>query len=106
MTNLPEYLLRLPRTADEHAGFFPFMADKTGVAMPYARLEPKQVVGSNFKYQKVFGEDNFVAAGVVFIPPGGEKPAKPSKDNCYVSGSGAVDITLGRGRRYFVGSGL
>jgi centromere protein C len=35
-------------------------------------------------YQKVFGEDQFIAAGVVFIPVGGKKPGKHSKDNSYV----------------------
>ena len=56
-----------------------------GVAFPKSRLDPKPVTGSDFKYQKVFGEDQFIAAGVVYIPVGGSKPSKQSKDNSYVS---------------------
>lgn len=56
-----------------------------GVAFPKTRLDPKPVAGSDFKYQKVFGEDQFIASGVVFIPVGGSKPSKQSKDNSYVS---------------------
>jgi centromere protein C len=37
-----------------------------------------------FRYQKVFGEDQFIASGVVYIPVGSSKPAKQSKDNSYV----------------------
>jgi len=56
-----------------------------GIAFPKSLLEPKNVLGGEFKYQKVFGEDQFIAAGVVFIPVGGSKPGKYSKDNSYVS---------------------
>ena len=48
-------------------------------------LAPKEVEGAQFKYQKVFGEDQFIAGGVVYIPVGGDKPGKFSKDNAYVS---------------------
>lgn len=48
-------------------------------------LQPKLVLGSNFTYQKVFGEDEFFAAGVLNIQVGGSKPSKPSRDNAYVS---------------------
>ena len=34
----------------------------------------------------MFGEDQFIASGVVYIPEGCSKPAKQSKDNSYVSG--------------------
>lgn len=47
-------------------------------------LNPKSVDGSQFMYQKIFGEGQFIAAGVVHIPPGGKKPGKHSKDNAYV----------------------
>lgn len=54
-------------------------------------LEPRTVkgAGASFRYQKVFGEDVFLAAGVVEIPVGGEKPGKFSKDNAYVSRASA-----------------
>jgi hypothetical protein len=32
----------------------------------------------------VFGEDQFIAAGVVYVPIGCKKPGKHSKDNSYV----------------------
>ena len=56
-----------------------------GLAFPRAMLTPKEVEGANFKYQKVFGEDQFIAGGVVYIPVGSDKPGKFSKDNAYVS---------------------
>ena len=40
---------------------------------------------NGFKFQKVFGDASFVAAGMLEIPVGGEKPSKPTKDNTYVS---------------------
>ena len=55
-----------------------------GIALPKALLDPKEVLSANFKYQKVFGEDQFMASGVVYVPVGGSKPAKYSKDNSYV----------------------
>ena len=60
-----------------------------GIAFPFAHLQPRDVMGPDenvlsFKYQKVFGEDQFMAAGVVFVPVGGEKPGKDSRDNSYV----------------------
>jgi centromere protein C len=55
-----------------------------GLAYPKHLLSPKQVPNSSFLYQKVFGEDQFIAAGMVVIPVGASKPAKHSKDNSYV----------------------
>lgn len=57
----------------------------TGICYPRALLDPKLVMNSEFKYQKVFGEGKFIASGVVYIPVGGSKPGKPSRDNAYVS---------------------
>lgn len=53
-------------------------------------LEPKAVRDANFLYQKVFGEDKFLASGVVILPLDGSKPAKQSKDNAYVSDASLV----------------
>ena len=39
---------------------------------------------NGFKFQKVFGDASFVAAGMLEIPVDGEKPSKPTKDNTYV----------------------
>lgn len=60
----------------------------TGIAYPARLLKPKLVGAGDdnfFRYQKVFGEDLFMAAGVVELPIGGKKPGKASKDNAYVS---------------------
>jgi hypothetical protein len=65
-----------------------------GIAFPKSRLEPKMVQGSKFKYQKVFGEGQFIAAGVVYIPVGGNKPGKFSRDNSYVSASYPANSNL------------
>ncbi|ORY22701.1 Mif2/CENP-C like-domain-containing protein [Naematelia encephala] len=68
------------------------------VAFTHSMLDPKEVLGSGFKYQKVFGEDQFVAAGVVYIPVGSSKPGKMSKDNSYVFYvvQGAVQVHIHR----------
>ncbi|KAK8861727.1 hypothetical protein IAR55_002550 [Kwoniella newhampshirensis] len=68
------------------------------IAAPKKLLEPKMVQGGTFKYQKVFGEGQFMAAGVVYIPPGQKKATKPSKDNAYVFHviQGAVQVTIHR----------
>ncbi|WVQ92233.1 hypothetical protein IAS59_006042 [Cryptococcus gattii] len=68
------------------------------IACPKALLDPKLVSGGNFKYQKVFGEGHFMAAGIVYIPVGQIKNTKPSKDNTYVFYviQGAVQVTIYR----------
>lgn len=60
------------------------VADHTGIAYPKRLLNPSIVSSGDFKYQKIFGEDQFVASGVVYIPVKSSKPAKSSKDNSYV----------------------
>ncbi len=67
----------------------------TGIAYPRCKLEPKDVRGAEFKYQKVFGEDQFIAGGVLYLPIGGSKPPKYSKDNSYVSAGHLRDETGG-----------
>ncbi|ODO05031.1 hypothetical protein I350_05643 [Cryptococcus amylolentus CBS 6273] len=68
------------------------------IACPKALLVPKLVQGGSFKYQKVFGEGGFMAAGVVYVPVGEKKNTKPSKDNAYVFYviQGAVQVTIYR----------
>lgn len=53
---------------------------------------------STFAFDKVFGVDEYMAAGVLEIPPEGEKPLKPTKDNNYVFVvlEGAVDVQIHR----------
>ena len=48
-------------------------------------IEPKQAASSDFMFQKVFSDGEFIASGQVVLPVGGKKPSKSSKDNTYVS---------------------
>lgn len=55
------------------------------IAAPYNQIKPKTVKSGEFDYVKVFGEDQFTAAGLIRIRPRMSKPAKSSKDNAFVS---------------------
>ncbi|WVQ93620.1 hypothetical protein IAU59_000696 [Kwoniella sp. CBS 9459] len=68
------------------------------VACTKAKLEPRAVSKGAYQYQKVFGEGQFMAAGVVYIPIGSSKATKPSKDNAYVFFviQGVVQVTVHR----------
>ncbi|KAG2146205.1 Mif2/CENP-C like-domain-containing protein [Suillus clintonianus] len=48
------------------------------------KVDPKPAAGGGWFFQKVFGEGDFIAAGVLRIPPQGRKPSKGTKDNTYV----------------------
>lgn len=54
-----------------------------GIAFPGARVDFTSSDGS-FHFQKIFGDSDFFAAGVMKIPVGGRKPNKPSKENTFV----------------------
>lgn len=47
-------------------------------------MDPKLTVDGKFAYQKIYQELDYLASGVLTIPPGGEKGLKSSKDNSYV----------------------
>ena len=51
-----------------------------------------------FQFQRVFKQSDFSAGGLMLIPPGGGKPLKPSKDNCYFFTvlEGAVSVHIHR----------
>ncbi|OCF36328.1 hypothetical protein I316_02203 [Kwoniella heveanensis BCC8398] len=68
------------------------------IACIKAQLEPRAVSKGAYQYQKVFGEGQFMAAGVVYIPIGSSKATKPSKDNAYVFYviQGVVQVTVHR----------
>jgi hypothetical protein len=58
-------------------------------------VRPRTAFNNSFAFEKVFGVDEFMAAGVLDIPVGGSKPTKPTKDNnyvrvCFVRGADAV----------------
>jgi centromere protein C len=55
------------------------------VAFTKAMVVPKFTAKAHFKYQRIFSDERFFAAGQLVIPKGGEKPKKSSKDNTYVS---------------------
>lgn len=45
---------------------------------------PKIAANRNWAFDKVFQDDEFIAAGLLVIPPKGRKPSKPANDNTYV----------------------
>ncbi|PWO01196.1 hypothetical protein FA09DRAFT_5500 [Tilletiopsis washingtonensis] len=49
-----------------------------------SQVRPRTAFNNSFAFEKVFGVDEFMAAGVLDIPVGGSKPTKPTKDNNYV----------------------
>ncbi|WWC58374.1 uncharacterized protein I303_100914 [Kwoniella dejecticola CBS 10117] len=72
------------------------------IAYTKAMVSPKAQKSKDesqvFRYQKIFGEGNFMAAGVVHIGVGKSKAPKPSKDNAYVFYviQGAVQVQIYR----------
>ncbi|KIL00092.1 hypothetical protein PAXRUDRAFT_822039 [Paxillus rubicundulus Ve08.2h10] len=54
------------------------------VAFLAKMIQPKPAANSNWFFQKIFGEGDFIAAGQMHIPPKGQKPSKSTKDNTYV----------------------
>ncbi len=53
------------------------------VPHPGVRLRP--VANESYRFQKIFSEKEFCAAGIVLIPPGGEKSVKNARGNAMVS---------------------
>ncbi|KAF9473012.1 hypothetical protein BDN70DRAFT_867845 [Pholiota conissans] len=45
---------------------------------------PKLAADRNWTFERIFGDDEFVAAGKLVIPPRSRKPSKAAKDNTYV----------------------
>jgi centromere protein C len=54
------------------------------VAFLAQMIDPKAAANSNWFFQKIFGEGEFIAAGQMHIPPKSQKPSKSTKDNTYV----------------------
>ncbi|KAG8712244.1 hypothetical protein FRC08_014844 [Ceratobasidium sp. 394] len=52
------------------------------IAFPGTRVELTPTEGP-FSFQKVFGDSDFFAAGVMKVPVGGRKPNKHSRGNTY-----------------------
>ena len=76
------------------------------IACTAAGIRPRPAFNQAFSYEKIFGISDFMAAGVLVIPEGGEKPAKPSKDNNYtfVVLRGVVQVMVHR-TRFVIASG-
>jgi centromere protein C len=55
-----------------------------GIVYTAKKIDPKPAAGAGWFFQKIFGEGDFIAAGVLRIPPQGRKPSKGTKDNTYV----------------------
>lgn len=59
-----------------------------GLACPKSLYKPRDIPDATFKYQKILGEGEFFAGGILNLDKGGgEKAPKSSKDNAYVSAS-------------------
>ncbi|KAF8237718.1 hypothetical protein L208DRAFT_1375521 [Tricholoma matsutake] len=54
------------------------------VAFPSGMLNPRPTANGDWSFEKVFGDGDFIAAGVLIIPPKGRKPSKVTKDNTYI----------------------
>ncbi|CAD6884337.1 unnamed protein product [Tilletia laevis] len=68
------------------------------IACQRSEVKTRKVFNSDFKFEKVFGVDDFMAAGVIEVPVGGSKPVKPSKTNSYtfIVNEGAVRVRIHR----------
>jgi len=56
----------------------------SGLAWTTKRLSLVKAANSDWLFEKVFGDSDFVAAGQLLIPPECRKPTKATKDNTYV----------------------
>lgn len=67
-----------------------------GIAAQAKIIDPKPAANSEWFFQKVFGDGEFIAAGQLRIPPKGRKPSKGTKDNTYVSLASYISAFLKR----------
>ncbi|KDN48888.1 hypothetical protein K437DRAFT_255446 [Tilletiaria anomala UBC 951] len=68
------------------------------IACTSSQIRVRKAHNATFAFEKVFGVDEFMAAGVLHIEVDGQKPVKPSKDNNYVFVvlQGAARVTVNR----------
>ncbi|KDQ07258.1 hypothetical protein BOTBODRAFT_38963 [Botryobasidium botryosum FD-172 SS1] len=71
---------------------------KRRIACTAAMVAPNKTFNADFAFQKIFGDEDYIAAGVLTIPVGGEKPSKATKDNTYIFYciEGAVRVQIHR----------
>ncbi|GAA5996175.1 Mif2p [Rhodotorula paludigena] len=84
------------------------------VAFTARMMSPKKTFDGKFSYQKIYQELDYLAGGILTLPPDGEKSLKSSKDNSYIffctQGSVSVTVhrtvfTIGPGGTFFVPRG-
>ncbi|BGP45999.1 mitotic fidelity of chromosome transmission-related protein [Rhodotorula kratochvilovae] len=68
------------------------------IAFTAAMMNPRPTFDGKFSYQKIYQELDYLAGGILTIPPNGEKALKPSKDNSYIFYciQGSVSVTVHR----------
>ncbi|PPQ76613.1 hypothetical protein CVT26_012739 [Gymnopilus dilepis] len=54
------------------------------IAWTAKMVKPLQAANHGWSFDKVFGDDDFIAAGQLIIPARSRKPSKAAKDNTYV----------------------
>ncbi|TBU35568.1 Mif2/CENP-C like-domain-containing protein [Dichomitus squalens] len=54
------------------------------VAFTAKMITPKAAAQGAFYFQKIFGDGDYLASGVLYIPPNSTKPTKSTKDNTFV----------------------
>ncbi|GAA5968190.1 hypothetical protein JCM11641_003763 [Rhodosporidiobolus odoratus] len=76
------------------------------IAFTSKMMDPKPTFDGQFAFQKIYQELDYLAGGIMVIPPGGQKAIKPAKDNSYVFYciQGSVSVTIHR-TRFTVGPG-
>jgi centromere protein C len=78
------FLWCLPGLYRSDMDYYLFAFWLLGVAFTSGMLDPRPTANGDWSFQKVFGDADFIAAGVLVIPPKGRKPSKGTKDNTYV----------------------
>ena len=64
-------------------------------------VQPREAANNSWMFDKIFGDDDFIAAGQLVIPPKGLKPSKAAKDNTYVKFAILLSTTVGA--NYYLG---
>ncbi|KAM6500138.1 Mif2/CENP-C like domain containing protein [Amanita muscaria] len=66
------------------------------IAFTAKMYQPQMAANSEWKYQRIFGDSEFIAAGQLTIPIAGRKPSKSTKDNTYIFyvAEGAVNFKV------------
>ncbi|KAL0575895.1 mitotic fidelity of chromosome transmission-related protein [Marasmius crinis-equi] len=66
------------------------------IACPPSKVDTQKAGNAEWEFQKIFGDEQFIAAGQLLIPEKGRKPSKTTKDNTYVFCilEGAVNVKI------------